>query len=114
MRFVPEVAARIDDQSRLFPRVGARGRILADGSSPPPATQNSTTPCIAAYDLGVLIPAGRPDLLIHGHAQDSCNYRIHEIWVVCNPRGYRYENGSFNSRQLSDLAVSSEALEGTK
>lgn len=44
----------------------------------------------AAYasHLDWLIEETRPALWVHGHVHDSCDYRIGDTRVVCNPRGY--------------------------
>lgn len=41
-----------------------------------------------ASDLSQLILETSPDLWIHGHVHDGCDYRIGDTRVVCNPRGY--------------------------
>lgn len=51
------------------------------------------------------------DLWVHGHAHDSCDYRIEHgerrVRVVCNPRGYPRLAGRFEN-QLFDPAFSIE------
>jgi predicted phosphodiesterase len=44
----------------------------------------------AAYasNLDQLVEETRPTLWVHGHVHDSCDYRIGDTRVVCNPRGY--------------------------
>ena len=39
-------------------------------------------------DLSALIARAQPDLWIHGHSHDSCDYQLGRTRVVCNPRGY--------------------------
>lgn len=39
-------------------------------------------------DLELLIVEKKPALWIHGHTHDSCDYRVGETRVVCNPFGY--------------------------
>lgn len=121
MRFVPEAAARIHDQSRAFlasaleavslPTVVLTHHLPHRNSIPPRFTGDLLNAAYAS-DLGDLIPVGRPNLWIHGRTHDNCEYRLHETRVVCNPRGYRNENGSFNSSLLIDLAASGEVPEG--
>lgn len=39
-------------------------------------------------DLGDLIEQAQPALWIHGHAHESCDYRLGKTRVISNPRGY--------------------------
>lgn len=39
-------------------------------------------------DLSGLIEEAQPELWLHGHSHDSCDYRVGKTRVVCNPRGY--------------------------
>lgn len=39
-------------------------------------------------DLSRLIEEAQPDLWLHGHSHDSCDYRVGKTRIVCNPRGY--------------------------
>jgi Icc-related predicted phosphoesterase len=52
----------------------------------------------AAYasDLSQVIEEQQPALWVHGHTHDSAEYLIGNTRVICNPRGYEDENGSFN------------------
>lgn len=52
-------------------------------------------------DLTSLLDRTQPLLAIHGHTHNSCDYRIGQTQVVCNPRGYCLpekspENPAFN------------------
>jgi Icc-related predicted phosphoesterase len=51
----------------------------------------------AAYasDLTDIIETGRPALWLHGHTHDSCDYRVGNTRIICNPRGYEDENNGF-------------------
>jgi Icc-related predicted phosphoesterase len=51
----------------------------------------------AAYasDLTDIIETGRPALWLHGHTHDSCDYRVGNTRIICNPRGYDDENKGF-------------------
>jgi predicted phosphodiesterase len=51
-----------------------------------------------ASDLDSVIEREQPALWVHGHTHDSCDYRIGETQVVCNPAGYpgREENAQFS------------------
>lgn len=50
-------------------------------------------PCYAS-DLEPLIRAYRPRLWIHGHTHVSCDYRVGDTRVLCNPRGYCAADGT--------------------
>ncbi len=41
-----------------------------------------------ASRLDAEIERWQPDLWLHGHTHDSCDYKIGRTRVVCNPRGY--------------------------
>lgn len=113
-RFVPEAAARLHQQSREF-----LAAALADKSSPtvvvththhlphpqsiPERFAGDLLNAAYASDLSELIEAGRPTLWIHGHTHDSCDYRIGSTRIVCNPRGYGSENGSFDLERVVRL-----------
>lgn len=47
-------------------------------------------------DLSGIIERHRPALWIHGHTHDSCDYRLCETRVLCNPLGYYGENLEFD------------------
>ena len=46
-----------------------------------------------------LIEERQPALWVHGHTHDSCDYRVGNTRVICNPRGYENENGAFDPGQ---------------
>ena len=48
-----------------------------------------------ASDLTNLIMEGRPELWVHGHMHNSSDYVVGETRVLCNPKGYHAENGTF-------------------
>lgn len=59
-----------------------------------------------ASELGDLIVESEPDLIIHGHSHDSCDYILGNVTrIVNNPYGYwNYEtNPNFNPTLLIDL-----------
>jgi len=47
-------------------------------------------------DLSSEIGRWQPDLWVHGHVHDSCDYRVGRTRVLCNPRGYGSENPAFD------------------
>ena len=52
-------------------------------------------------DVERVIELRRPSLWIHGHTHQSCDYRLNETRVVCNPYGYKGQetNPKFDSRK---------------
>jgi predicted phosphodiesterase len=61
-------------------------------------------------DLTALIEAYQPELWIHGHTHDSCDYLIGSTRVLCNPKGYgpivpggTIENRAFNDEFVIDV-----------
>jgi Icc-related predicted phosphoesterase len=44
-----------------------------------------------ASSLDELIERFQPEIWVHGHTHESCDYKIGKTRVVCNPRGYRHE-----------------------
>lgn len=45
------------------------------------------------------------DLWVHGHTHTSCNYKVGKTRVVCNPRGYRFKNGSYENPNFNPQLV---------
>ena len=67
--------------------------------------QNSPLNPAFASDLDALILAKAPSLWIHGHTHSTCDYRLGETRVLCNPLGYRtfgrpLENGAFDAKLI--------------
>ena len=56
-----------------------------------------------ALDLEALITVYQPDLWIHGHTHDACDYRLGDTRVVCNPRGYPGEQTGFDAALLIEV-----------
>lgn len=104
-RFVPQVAFRMHEQSRLFIDRALKAEpiktVVVTHHLPHPRSlpaQSKGDPINAAYvsDLRDVIEAGRPALWIHGHTHASCDYMIGDTRIVCNPRGYADENPWFD------------------
>jgi Icc-related predicted phosphoesterase len=104
--FTPSVARRLHQRSRSFlerelaaPFDGATVVVTHhaphSGSVQPQWEDSPTTPAYAS-DLTAVIEAGRPDLWVHGHMHDACDYRVGDTRIVCNPRGYGNENARFD------------------
>jgi Icc-related predicted phosphoesterase len=58
-------------------------------------------------DLQAQIERWQPELWLHGHVHDSCDYRIGRTRIMANPRGYApkgvVENKSFDALLIIDL-----------
>jgi len=54
-------------------------------------------------DLSEQILDTTPNLWIHGHTHDNCNYIIGQTRVIVNPHGYRNENPHFNNRLMINI-----------
>lgn len=53
------------------------------------------------HDMSDLIESANPQLWVHGHTHDSCDYQVSGTRVVCNPRGYSFEpNAKFKFKVL--------------
>lgn len=111
-RFVPEAAARIHQQSREFLAAALTDESLPSvvvthhlphPDSMPPRFEGDMLNAAYASDLSELIEVGQPALWLHGHTHDSCDYQIHRTRIVCNPRGYGSENGSFDLERIVRL-----------
>lgn len=58
-----------------------------------------------ASSLDHVICDYQPDLWLHGHTHDSCDYQIGETRVVCNPRGYPRSGELFENPGFDDSLV---------
>lgn len=74
-------------------------------NSVPPRFREDVLTGTFASDLSELIDRGRPDLWVHGHVHDSCDYRIGDTRILCNPRGYNDENSNFNPVLVINVRV---------
>lgn len=50
-----------------------------------------------ASDLSGVMELGKPELWVHGHMHDSCDYVVGKTRVLCNPKGYEKENPCFDA-----------------
>ena len=71
--------------------------------SVPKRFKNSVLNQFFVCDVAAMIRRRQPKLWIHGHTHDSCDYKIHESRIVCNPFGYA--GSSTNPNFRSDLTV---------
>jgi Icc-related predicted phosphoesterase len=55
-------------------------------------------PVTAAFvsDMSAIIEAYQPALWVHGHVHNSCDYRVGNTRIICNPHGYGAENPDFD------------------
>lgn len=63
---------------------------------------NALTPAFAS-NLEVIIRDYQPNLWIHGHTHDSCDYKINNTRIICNPRGYPPYNPYFNPNLIVEI-----------
>ncbi|MDX8504720.1 MAG: phosphatase [Mesorhizobium sp.] len=110
-RFVPETAYRMHMVSRRFIETALKGdpittvvvtHHLPHARSIPSRFKGDLLNAAYASDLSEMIDAGRPALWVHGHTHESCDYRIGNARVVCNPRGYEDENSEFDPALVID------------
>jgi hypothetical protein len=71
--------------------------------------EDPLTPAFAS-NLEWLIEKYQPDLWIHGHTHDSCDYAIGKTRIICNPMGYHNE---LNPEFKWDLVVEIDEYEPT-
>jgi Icc-related predicted phosphoesterase len=111
-RFLPETAARMHHVSRQFIDESLRGeRIpvvvvthhLPHSRSIPKRFTGDLLNAAYASDLSETIRSGCPALWVHGHTHDSCDYRIDDTRIVCNPRGYDDENRRFQRAPVVEV-----------
>jgi len=66
---------------------------------------NAVTPAFVS-DLSDIIEKHQPPLWLHGHTHDRFDYNVGGTRVVCNPRGYSYENSNgFDPGLVIDVPV---------
>lgn len=111
-RFVPETAHRMHQQSRLFIETALKAdptktvvvtHHLPHAKSVPSRFRGDLLNAAYASDLSGVIESGRPALWVHGHTHDSCDYRVGDTRIVCNPRGYDDENSKFEAGMVIEV-----------
>ncbi len=111
-RFVPETAYRMHRQSRLFIETALKAdpvktvvvtHHLPHAKSIPSRFHGDLLNAAYASDLSNVIESGRPALWVHGHTHDSCDHRVGDTRIVCNPRGYDDENGRFEAGMVVEV-----------
>lgn len=61
---------------------------LPSWQSVAPRFAGSPWNCLFVCDMEDLITIAQPNMWVHGHTHDSCDYTIGQTRVVCNPHGY--------------------------
>ncbi|MEO3384966.1 metallophosphoesterase [Mesorhizobium sp. CAU 1741] len=119
-RFVPEAAARMHHVSRQFIEESLLAtRIptivlthhLPHPQSIPKRVAGDLLNAAYASDLSQTIEQGRPALWVHGHTHDSSDYCVGNTRIVCNPRGYDDENGSFDRQMVVEVSTGALGLQ---
>lgn len=79
------------------PTVVVTHHLPSDLSTPP---QFAGSPINGGFrsNLDELIREGRPNLWLHGHTHDACDYHIEDTRVVCEPGGYPGERARKTNR----------------
>ncbi len=64
-----------------------------------------------ASDLETLILDRKPQIWMHGHTHDACDYMIGETRILCNPRGYgnQFKKNGYNPRLVVDIEEGKKA-----
>jgi predicted phosphodiesterase len=69
-----------------------------------PEFKNSRLNCYYLNDISNLIGNIEPSLVCHGHTHHSCDYKIYESRVICNPLGYyNSSNRDFNPHIILEV-----------
>lgn len=58
-----------------------------------------------ASDLEPMILQHQPELWVHGHVHQHCDYRIGNTRIIANPRGYQGDDWGEDSGFVEDLVV---------
>lgn len=58
-----------------------------------------------ASNLDWLILKTRPDVFVHGHTHNACDYMIGNTRILCNPRGYgnQYKKNGYNNKLVIEM-----------
>jgi Icc-related predicted phosphoesterase len=106
LRFRPQEAALLHHRSKSHleaalstgfdgPTVVCSHHAVHWNSVLPKFRADPVTPAFVS-DMSATIEAFRPTLWVHGHVHNSCDYRVGETRIVCNPHGYGPENPDFD------------------
>jgi Icc-related predicted phosphoesterase len=113
LRFRPQEAALLHHQSRAYlkevltepfngPSVMVTHTAVHWNSVLPRFATDPTTGAFVS-DLEELILTAKPVLAVHGHVHNSCDYRIGQTRILCNPHGYGSENPDFDGALLVEV-----------
>jgi Icc-related predicted phosphoesterase len=113
LRFRPQEAALLHHRSQTY-----IGSVLATGFDGPTAVVSHhavhwdsvlpkyrNDPVTAAFvsDMTATIVAYQPALWVHGHVHNSCDYKVGDTRIVCNPHGYGDENPRFDGSLVVEI-----------
>jgi len=113
LRFRPQEAALLHYRSRAY--IDAVLATEFDGptavashhavhwDSVLPKYQNDQITAAFVSDMTTTIEAYQPQLWVHGHVHNSCDYRVGECRIVCNPHGYGGENPQFDGSFVVEI-----------
>ncbi|TPK85446.1 metallophosphoesterase [Mesorhizobium sp. B2-4-17] len=113
-RFLPQTAYRTHQDSRRFVESALKSdpittvvvtHHLPHRGSIPARFAGDLLNAAYASDLSSIIEQRQPTLWVHGHTHDSCDYRVGSTRIVCNPRGYDDENGTFNPQLVVRIST---------
>ncbi|CAN7215852.1 metallophosphoesterase [Phyllobacterium sp. LjRoot231] len=113
IRLTPSDTVRVHSQSKSF--LSAALATTFDGKtvvvthhlphmlSVPQRFQSDLLSAAFASDLSELIEESGPELWVHGHTHNSCDYRVGDTRIICNPKGYPDENPEFNATVVIEI-----------
>ncbi|GAA2857830.1 metallophosphoesterase [Aminobacter niigataensis] len=111
-RFRPAAAVGLHSESRRFIEDSLASRsspvVVVTHHAPlrqslPNPDSNDLLGAAYASDMSAILEMKSPNLWIHGHIHQSCDYIHSTTRVVCNPRGYNSENKQFDWKLVIDL-----------
>jgi Icc-related predicted phosphoesterase len=112
LRFRPEEALSLHAASKAFleatlatPFAGSSVVISHHGLAGSVHSQYKSDPLTPAFvsDLSEFIGRHQPDLWVHGHVHNSCDYQVGKTRIICNPHGYGNENPDFNPQLIVEV-----------
>jgi predicted phosphodiesterase len=116
LRFRPQEAALLHHRSRIYlesvlatpfdhgPTVIITHHAIHWDSILPRYRNDPVTGAFVS-DLSATMKAYRPALWVHGHVHNSCDYRIGDTRVLCNPHGYGNENPDFDGSLVVQIGA---------
>jgi len=68
-----------------------------------PKCRNDLITAAFMSDMTASLETYGPALMVHGHVHNSCDYRVGDTRIVCNPHGYGGENPDFNNSLVVEI-----------